>query len=174
MKSVGVSLVRAHELFSAVTGQYVWFVRCSEGRILRMEFGEPYLSVQKLDEPSISSSETVNFIANRRLVVPVGQWSLFIEDGLWCVNAGGLSCNRTDPDMQRFDVCLGRLSGQKLSSAIICHKSSTLHLSFDLGAAVQVEFHVDFEDNCQWILFSKDRWNLAYCSDRSIEYESQG
>ncbi len=61
MKSVGVSLDRANELFSTLAGQYVWFVRCSEGRILRMEFGEPYLSVKTLDEPSISSSKTIDF-----------------------------------------------------------------------------------------------------------------
>ncbi len=161
----------ARNLFAPLIGEYVWFVRCGESRILRMEFGKPHLVVQGPINGSTSVDKPVNPALSRRVVVPTGQWSLFIDDGLWSVEAFDLKCSRFDPDQSEVDLCLSRLSGQKLITADVSQDIYSLNMKFDISGFLYVQFKPGSQESSQWILFSEDGWNMSYNSDGTIDIE---
>lgn len=173
MNSRRVSSDWADSILKTLIGQYVWGLRCVADRILQIEFGEPYLSVQQLQGSSEPPSEAVEFVSNRRLVMPKGQWSLFIEDGLWSMDVVKFSCNRSESCSDHLGRCLDGLSGQKVVSATAKKSNNNLEICFDLSGRLSISKNVDFKENDQWILFSKDMWNLACCWNGDLNYESQ-
>ncbi len=166
-----ITTKEACDLFIPLIGEYVWFVRCVESRILRMEFGKPHLVVQGPRNVSTSVDKPANPALSRRVVVPTGQWSLFVDDGLWSVEALDLKCGRFDSDQSEIDLCLSRLSGQKLITAAVSKDIYTLVMKFDISGSLNIQFNCDFKESSQWILFAEDEWNLSYSSQGSIDIE---
>ncbi len=150
-------------------GEYVWFVRCVEYGILRLDFGAPHLSIR---EPAsiAGDSPRVSAALQRRLVVPTGKWHLFIEYGLWSVEAGGFRCSRTD------DPCdtkaLGQLEGQKLTSVRYVPEAGEWVFDFDLSGKLSIGCPKSSpEGESQWILFFEDGTCLAFDDAAHISIE---
>ena len=157
-------------MLSELIGQYAWFVRCAEDGILRLEFGDPHLTIQGPKEPRYEGSEAVRRALNRRVVVPTGQWSLFVEDGLWNVEADGLTCSRADRDKVRIETCLSVLSGQKPTSIAIGKDGVGLSVEFDLSGKLSILDELEGDELCQWMLYSKDGI-IAYNGEEKIFLE---
>jgi hypothetical protein len=166
-----ITPIKAAELIASLAGEYTWWVRCAEYRILRMEFGTPHLRVQGPGFPAALANDKVKTALNRRIVVPTGKWSLFIEDGLWRVEAGGPACDRLNSNAPEIDLCLDSLSGQKVTSVSISEETGSLAISFDLGGFLEIHANADFDDGNQWILFRDDGLNIASLSNGGIEVE---
>lgn len=166
MKREEISVDRAESLISQIEGNYVWFVRMGEGRILRMEFGDPHLVMHDIQGGGPGSV----FSQPRRIAEPSGKWSLFIEDGSWSIQAGGLSCCRDD-GRETDKACLAALSGQRVEEARISPDTMVAVLKFDLGAVLSIEFGIDFADNSSWILFSVEGWNVSHNSQNGFDVE---
>lgn len=162
---------QAFETVSCLVGEYVWFSRCIHDGLLRMEFGEPHLTVHGPKKPSPQVSESVMLALHRRIVVPTGRWSLFVEDGLWSVEAGGLSCGRSDLDKKKVETCLGLLDGQKLTSIVVGNRTANLDIHFDLSGRLKVVDDPETDSNSQWMLFFDDKI-LSYNRDGNIVLEN--
>lgn len=159
MTSKNIDIDEAERFVSDLVGEYAWFVRLGESRILRLEFGEPHLTVHA-PQGKTMPRETPRLL-RRRIVVPSGRRSLFIEDGLWTVEAGGLKCGRDDMDPDKTMPCLEILSGQKVDLVRICRDTKALCMQFDLGGLLKVESHNDFAENSSWIMFCADGYNIS-------------
>lgn len=168
-----IDVAAAHQMFAAVAGEYCWFVRLSEDRVLRMEFGDPYLDVQgpRLDGPPLT--ETVGRVLRRRIVTPTGTSSLFVEHGLWQVESHGLRCRRSDEDSDGAERALSCLSGQRLSEVRIEVSDNILVLHFDLGGRLEIDHDHSSEGGSQWILFFKHSQVLAHDTAEGLVVEGQ-
>lgn len=161
-----ISIRHAESLISQISGQYVWSVRAGEGRILRMEFGEPHLNVH--DIKSGGPDQAPHRL--RRIVEPSGRWSLFVEDGAWSIQQDSLTCERDDVK-ETDKACLAALSGQRVEEVHIIPDTMIVLIKFDLGAVLNIAFEIDFEDNSSWILFCADGWNVSHSSQYGFDVE---
>ncbi len=150
---------KAAEMLSAMHGQYVWSVRCGEYGVLRLDFGDPHLTVRG-PYSTAGKSGRLALALQRRLVIPTGEWHLFVEGGLWSIEAGGLRCSRTD---QQFDTrAFDQLDGQKLISADYDPASAGWLFTFDLSATLLIrERRLQEDDDTQWTLFFKEGGSLS-------------
>jgi hypothetical protein len=148
---VKLNVDRTVEMLSAISGQYVWSVRSGEYGVLRLDFGKPHLEVRG-PYPSAGKPERVALALQRRLVIPTGEWHLFIEASLWSIEAGGFRCDRTD---EKFDErAFDQLNGQKLVSAVYAPESSGWLFTFDLSGTLFIrERRLQEEEDTQWVLF---------------------
>ena len=164
INKVELSIDQAVEILSSLRDEFVWFVRCGEYGVLRRDFGDPHLSVR---EPSSTAgkSERVAIALQRRLVTPAGKWHLFIEYGLWSVEAGGFRCNRAD---EQFDArAFNQLDGQKLISVAYAPESAEWVFRFDLSGMLSIRGQqLEAEQDAQWMLFSENGGCL-YCEDKN-------
>ena len=103
-----LSPLSAVQLFDEVKDEYVWNVQNISDSILSLQFGLPHLDVREPRPSSIrpDMSAKVARLYRRRLVTLHGQWNLFVEDGLWRVQADGLNCARHDTDLSKVELCL--------------------------------------------------------------------
>ena len=164
INKVELNIDQAVEILSSLRDEFVWFVRCGEYGVLRRDFGDPHLSVR---EPSSTAgkSERVAIALQRRLVTPAGKWHLFIEYGLWSVEAGGFRCNRAD---EQFDArAFNQLDGQKLISVAYAPESAEWVFRFDLSGMLSIRGQqLEAEQDAQWMLFSENGGCL-YCEDKN-------
>ena len=167
-----LTIGEATSAFTPLVGQYAWWIRCTDYRVLQVEFGDPHLRVQGPWSVEPLEAERPRSVANRRLVLPTGTWSLFVEHGLWTVDALGLTCSRSLSTQDEIDLCLSRLDGQRLTSARIKDRSSILHLEFDLEASLSVALSPDLDDDDQWTLFRHRGPSISYQTSGDIEVES--
>lgn len=165
-----INAAQTNEIWAEIIGQYAWFVRCDESRILRMEFGAPHLSVQG-PQGGLQPGRKSNPALSRRVVIPTGQWSLFVEDGNWEISTDIGNCSRNGSDPSFIDACLNRLSGQRLDSAQVRTQDVVLTLEFDLSAKLTIQIARDYEENSQWIVFFEDGSNLSFIGPDDIEIE---
>lgn len=166
-----VDIATAHEMFATVVGEYVWFVRISEDRVLRMEFGDPYLNIREPRLGRQPSTEAVERTLRCRIATPTGTSSMFVEHGLWRVESHGLDCSRSDDELGGAERILRCLSGQKLSEIQIKRHDKILILLFDLGGRLEIDGDVNSEDGNQWILFFKQGRILAHDTIRGLLVE---
>ncbi|MGO9673132.1 MAG: hypothetical protein ACLPSF_03010 [Methylocella sp.] len=157
-----LTIDQAVEILSSLRGEYVWFVRSGDYGVLRLDFGNPHLTVRE-PSPTAGKSERLAIALQRRLVVPAGKWHLFIEFGLWSVEAGGFRCSRLDG---QFDErAFGQLDGQKLISVAYTPESAEWVFRFDLSGVLSVRCrHLDAERYDQWMLFFENGGCL-YCEN---------
>ena len=165
-----IEVHQAMSIVSELIGQYTWFVRCAEDGILRLEFGDPHLTIQGPMEPRHDGSEALRRVLSRRVVVPTGQWSLFIEDGLWSVEAGGLICSRADPHKGKTETCLNLLSGQKPTSVAIGKNGVGLSVEFDLLGKLNIFDDLNGDNPCQWMLYFRNGV-IAYINEQQVVFE---
>lgn len=161
-----ISADQAERLVSQIVGQYVWSVRIGEDRVLMMEFGDPYLVVHPIQGGKPGSA----FFHPRRFVGPSGAWSLFVEDGSWSIQAGGLVCRR-DEGSETDKACLAALSGQRVEKVQISPDTMAARVEFDLGGVLDIVFVTDFEENSSWIMFCAEGWNVSHSSQNSFDVE---
>ena len=162
-----LDIAQAIDILSRIVGEYVWFVRCVEDRILRLEFGNQHLVIHEPRNTS-STSEAVRTVLNQRVVVPAGRWSLFIEDGIWHVQTSTRKCSRLDTDKVGIDKCLRQLEGQKLLSTEYISATRDWVFNFDISGVLVIKDHLEFEENAQWIMFFEDGGNLSYVNSSNI------
>jgi hypothetical protein len=146
-----LNINQAVEFLSSLRGEYVWFVRSDEYGILRLDFGNPHLSIRE-PNPIANSSKNVADALQRRLVIPTGKWHLFVESGLWSIEAGGFHGARTD---QQIDPkVFGQLEGQKLTSVEYLPDACEWIFKFDLSGTLSIKAPVSEDGgDSQWVLF---------------------
>ena len=166
-----VDLGQCNDILSQIVGEYVWFVRCVEDDILRMEFGAPYLTIQGPRNIQRPVGEVPNHPFDRRVVVPTGKWSLFVEDGFWHAEANGISCSRRDTDRSSTDLCLNALSGQQVKKAFSPGGECGLDLEFDLSGKLRILNDVSADATCQWMLFFENTEVLSYTNEFDVVVE---
>ena len=164
-----ITVDQAQSLVDKMIGEYIWGVRLGEDRILQAEFGQPYLRVQP--SPLAAIGENPAALETRRLVMPTGRWTLFIEDGWWTASAAGAQSDRGKVDNQTEAKCLTSLSGQTLISVSLSDNDISLTMTFDLGGVLTVRFQSDFADNDQWMMFSQGEGILAFNSSSRYTVE---
>ena len=163
----------ADRLLSGMVGEYVWLVRCVEDNVLRMEFGEPHLKVDDLRKYRDHAEETVEKFFNRRLVIPTGRWSLFIEDGFWEVEANGSRANRSESSNVNMTRCLNSLSGQQVTAVDIARENFVLSLDFDIRGKVNVSFTDEPDPGTQWMMFLENSSIIACNGKESFTIEGE-
>jgi hypothetical protein len=118
-------------VFAPLVGTYVWFVRRSAADVLRMDFKQP-------------------------VVVPRGQWHLFVGDGEWVIETRSCTLRRDDRD-ERNAEALRQLEDQKLPVVDFETGPTVLRLAFDLGGVLSIARSApsegDWAEECQWTLF---------------------
>ena len=156
---VKLTLDQTLDILFSLRGKYVWSVRCGEYGVLRLDFGSPHLSVRE-PSPTTGKSWRLALALQRRLVIPTGEWHLFVEAGLWSVEAGGVRCSRTD---QQFDTrAFNQLDGQKLISATYAPASAGWLFTFDLSGTLLIrEQHLEEDEDTQWTLFFERGGSLS-------------
>lgn len=152
---------RAIEIFSRIYGQHVWSVRCEDHGVLRLDFGAPHLLIRDPVALPLKSRDARPFI--RRIALPTGHWHMFVEGGLWRVEAGGFACARGDetPECRAF----AHLDGQKLISVAYTRAADEWQFDFDLGGRLSIKPQPPApEPLSQWILFF-EAGGCLYCDD---------
>ena len=169
-----VSLEHADRLLASMIGELAWAARCVDDNILRVEFGDPHLMIH---EPRIIPDPQSQLTRNapmRRVVVAAGRWSLFVEDGLWRVDAAGMQASRFDMDKCRIERCLGSLSGQRLTSVKVFDGERSLSMGFDLAGELTIDFNLDLKGNSQWFVYAEDDVVLNYINKDLILGQKTG
>lgn len=157
---------KALKLLLEMKSELVWFVRRSTDRVLRMDFGRPHLKVREPNLHKPENSQAVIDALERRLVVPAGQWHLFVAEGGWSVNTTFYACGRYDANIENIDATLAQLDGQRLVNVSQSDGPSWI-LEFDLGGSLHLsppkplgEGPVD--DKVLWTLFYENANYVSY------------
>jgi hypothetical protein len=166
-----LNVSQAVETLLPIIGEYVWFVRCVDDRVLRLEFGAPHLIVREPMHTASTYPIVVELLSNRRLVIPTGKWSLFVGDGLWSVETLNHRCDRLTPDKSEIDKCLNQLEGQKLLSVECMPPTYDWVFKFDLLGTLAIKFHRDLESDTQWTMFFEAGGHLAYVGPDDVILE---
>ena len=130
------------DYFTALLGAPVWGVRPSHGSAFFLEFGDPYLYIREPRVASPGATMKVRRLGERRIIEPVGTWSLLVDAGYWTLTTryGEVDCFEKPGDKTRD--CYAELSGQYLRSALyherLDDRDHVLVLAFDLGGKLTI------------------------------------
>jgi len=163
-----ISVQNALGQFPPIYSHYAWWVRSVEDDILRMEFGDPYLRIRE-PRPDADAVEGVLALNRaRRLVIPTGIWSLFVADGLWTVNATGLSSSRGDKNATNLRRTLSQLDGQRLTDVQFIEEADEWIFKFDLAGELIIRSDASLPDAWQWTLFLKSGSRVSYYNKSDV------
>ena len=149
--------------FSPLLGLPCWGVEKTQASILSFEFGNPRLHVR---EPISSTSELGSVRASlaRRLVKPIGAWTLTIYGCRWQMLLHGKEEAHEESAAESIDAALREIAGQKLIGARLDTLQRATTLDFDLGARLTMQPFRDDQDE-QWSLWMPDEQVLIYRAD---------
>ncbi len=168
---------RAEGVLASMIGEYVWFARTGQDSIPRMDFGQPDLRIREPHPADASRSRAVRDALGRRIVVPTGEWHLFVESGFWSVRVRTLACDRADADIAEatraahVGKCLSLLDGQKLTGIARSDVNREWLLSFDHEGAVSIKATMDGPHGTgesDWTLFFEAGRYLTCSGDRTF------
>ena len=154
---------RARMILGSLIGEPVWGVRSGEDRVLQAEFGQPYLRTEGAPGALADAS-------TGRLMSPAGRWTLFVENGAWSVEAGGLTCRRAETGAMEARA-LNALSGQMLTHVAVDGDDVGLAMTFDLSGTLSVRSIEGSDDGCQWMLFCRGEGVLAFDAGSGFSLE---
>jgi hypothetical protein len=86
-EALGTNSDPLRQTFAPLIGLPAWFVRKGYGSSLTMEFGNPHLEIRQPKAASPQVSDQVRRALARRLVLPRGDWHLWIYCCHWRVLA---------------------------------------------------------------------------------------
>jgi hypothetical protein len=159
------------ELFHPIIGEIAWCVARGHGSFLRLEFGQPHLSVREPIAAGAEASSKVRRELARRKVFVLGDFTLWLEYGDWSLHttAGALDSNMSPSRLR--DQCLRDLEGQKLLSVEKTGDDNSLLLTFDLGATLVIKPSRTIVDDV-WSLHAWAGPIASYRPDGTIIVES--
>lgn len=152
------------QTFAPLIGLPAWFVRKGYGSSLTMEFGNPHLKIRQPKTASPQVSDQVRRALARRLVLPRGDWHLWIYCCHWRVIAEDreIACSES-PDHQIADAAR-EIDGQLLTTVEADPAKGTSGFAFDAGAKIQT-WPWDEGNDEQWMLFMASGNVFAYRAD---------
>lgn len=168
-----VQRASALALLTAITGAHVWGVQLGADHALRMDFGQPHLYIREPYPPRAGASQRVRAVAESRLVIPEGEWHLFIESGHWQVRAFSQACVRPDADAASARQVLLALDGQILTAVTFDETSLDWVFMFDLGGELRIGPGCDrssptWQNEPQWTLFSVRQPAASYTNGGAL------
>ena len=152
-----------------LVGQYVWGVDWDCQLSLRMNFGDPHLCVM---EPL--RSRPVN-----RIVMPRGQWWLWVYFAYWKISFNGVRVGKggtakSRSSFKRIMRATTDLQGQIVTGVEVKPKSGSLVLDFDLGGRLTVRPLSRKKRKEVWLLYEhKGKRPLSVRSDGKFSYNSR-
>lgn len=129
--------------FNPVYGRPCWNVRHGYGSFLTMEFGEPSL---RFREPSEK--------LRHRLVIPRGQWHLWIYCCNWAIHHDEVALASSDSSTSEIEKAVAFLDGQLLCEISAGAKTGDWKFVFDLKGSLSTSPYDEISD--QWMLFEPD------------------
>ena len=135
--------------FRPLIGLPCWNARRSHGSIMMMEFGEPHLRIR---EPKGK--------LRNRLVIPRGQWGLFIYLCNWIIDNGDNRIAHSESANEEMDNAIAFLDGQSLVSVNKGPRHAALEFCFDLAGRIRTFPYEQDSDEEQWTLYEPNGWAL--------------
>jgi hypothetical protein len=149
------------EHFSPLLGLPAWCVSRGHGSFVTFEFGAPRLEVSRV----LSIPGTVPSIGDRRrVVVPRGEWHLWIYFCDWEIYHEDQLIAASDADEPTIDTAAGYLDGQALSEISMSKDPFETTFQFDLGGRLTTRA-IDTESE-QWFLYEPDNRLLTIRADQ--------
>jgi hypothetical protein len=146
---------------SPLLRHYVWGVQWDPDVGLSMSFGSPHLRIR----------EPLEARPTRRLVVPRGQWWLWVYMARWRISFNGARAASTGSSKRRSSPkrirrAIRGLDGQLLTDFKVVADSGGLSLAFDLGGRLDVRPLKGRKEDELWLLYAAgDTEILAVRSD---------
>jgi hypothetical protein len=141
-----------YRAFAPLVGLPAWQVRRGHGSFLTLEFGAPHLKIRepKVAPPDMDEQVAAQF--RRRLVIPRGEWHLWIYCCHWRVLSGGEEVAWSEASDDEIGAAAKELDGQLLTAAEADPAQGTSAFEFDLGATLQT-WPYGSGDDTQWMLY---------------------
>lgn len=153
------------DAFGPIIGSPAWLVRRGHGSFLTLEFGEPHL---KIREPKVAPPEITNEQARtalqRRLVIPRGDWHLWIYCCHWRVLSTNTEVAWSESPDAEIDKAARILDGRHLVSVEVDPSKGTSVFKFEQGAHLQTWPYGKGADE-QWMLCMKSGDVFRYRED---------
>jgi hypothetical protein len=123
--------------FGPLLGLPAWLVRKGYGSCLTMDFGNPHLKIRHPMIASPQASEWVRRLLARRLVLPRGEWHLWIYCCHWRALSEDKEIACSESSDQDIVNAAREIDGQLLTRVEADPAKGTSGFVFDRGAAIQ-------------------------------------
>lgn len=163
---------KVEDILLPLIGEISWGVRQTHGSNFFIEFGNP--NIKSLGPMQINAKNSAAQIARRRRrhVVLHGQWTLWVQDCLWALQAWDLLATNDSTPLEMEQPFLA-LEGQYLKSVRYDCLSKAATLIFDLGAELRLWPNENSDvDEDQWSLSSIDKFYKALLRDGEVIVKS--
>ena len=169
-KAANISVQDALHRLAELNGEFVWLSSIELGYVLRLEVGDPRLRIEEKLFNAVNAADPTD---RRRIVRPVGRWSLFVGGGHWQIKHGEQEIHRLNATYADSSVSVRRqltqLDGQKIVDIRWQRDLEEWVFDFDLGASVSIRAAAGETDHLfseQWLVFSSRGGVLScVCND---------
>lgn len=145
-------------------GVICWNARWDGNLNLRIEFGQPSLSVLEPRTTGAGNKEQAEFRRLRHVHLN-GEWELWILSGYWKLSMQDFGDVTIASSYKRKKIALAGLSGQKLTGATVNPMTSATQLDFDLGARLLIRRISRDADGDIWSLYKPTGFCLSVRAD---------
>jgi len=155
-------------VFAPVIGLPAWRVQKGHGSFLTFEFGTPHLYIREPREPiaELSTQDSpMRRQLRRRLVVPHGDWHLWIQCCHWRCSENGIAQSMDESSDAEIIAAAKSMDGQRLISIVTDPAAGRSRFQFDLGATLETWPYDDDRNHKQWLLFTPSKYVLSYRAD---------
>jgi hypothetical protein len=150
----------------SLIGLPAWFVRRGHGSFLTLEFGAPSLRIRQPKVVMPDNSGKVAALFRRRIVLPRGEWRLWIYCCHWRVLSRGEEIAWSEASDKKISAATNEFDGQILTAAEADPAQGTSVFKFDLGATLQT-WPYGSGDDTQWMLYMPSGDVFSYREDGS-------
>jgi hypothetical protein len=155
-------------VFAPLIGLPAWNVKKGHGSFLTFEFGTPHLYIREPREPiaELSTQDSpMRRQLQRRLVVPHGDWHLWIYCCHWRCSENGIERSMSESSDAEIIAAAKSMDGQRLISIVVDPTAGRSLFHFDLGATLETWPYGDDANDEQWFLFTPSKYVLGYRAD---------
>jgi hypothetical protein len=145
-------------------GIICWNARWDDDLNLRIDFGQPSLSIREPKE-IITEHEKISQSSKYRHVTLRGEWFFWVLSGYWKLSLKDSNEVTNASSYQNKKMALIHLSGQKLFHSTVNPYTSATQLDFDLGARLTIRRMSKNSDKDIWYLYKPNGYVLSVRAD---------
>jgi hypothetical protein len=156
--------------FQELFGQPCWGLDHGQYNNLSMNFGKPTLHVQE-PHATKSKSDTVRWLAAKRIVRPHGRWRLWLTCCYWRLSSDEKQLATGSCSLRRIECAMAHLNGQKLISAHVEPATGATRFTFDLGGVLDCRRFEKDSDLELWILYKPSKYCLSIYGNGTFTHQ---
>lgn len=140
-----------------------WGAKQGYGSSLVFEFGTPHLRIREPRETRPGASSIIRRMFARRLVVPRGDWHLWIHSCHWKITLNDKVVADNTSTRRRIGKAMANLNGQALVNTSVDVARGKSRFEFDLGGVLETKRRD--RNGLQWLLYEPSGHVLSLRAD---------